>query len=378
MTTGLTWLIGNQRRHTLPPGWTGLRGPRSTRWFWELLDTSDRSLGRLGGVDSGSLDWNVNREIRTGGNLSWSGWVADVPAWRDLRVRPWYHADFPDGSMVEWPMGVYLPATPNRKHTGSRVDVPVDLYDKTLVLVRDQLDATEALPVGTHIASTVEAIINASAGGPVIVEDSTEVLRSQMVWTPGVSRLRQVNDLLAAGGYFSVYTDGMGIFRGDRYVSPAARPPVWQFHDERNRTFMDGFEIEEDDFEAVNKVVLISRTDDEDATALRSVATIDGVYGPSHKLSHESRGFWITRTEEGVEATSQGVLDGMARRFLAESVEQSATLQLGHFPVPVTLNSRVDLTRTVAGVQMAGVVQTMTIPCSATGDWSSTIRRVAA
>ncbi|WP_130012009.1 hypothetical protein [Serinicoccus sediminis] len=382
---GLSWFIPEQRQH--PPSLEAFAGSREDWWTWEQLSWSERTVGELGSVEAGlgvvadgagELSFVVGREIRGEGSLEWHGPAGEQPDWSRIKVRPWYHAVFPDGSVWATPMGVFLTATPSATHDSGWVTVPVDLYDKTLLLARDRMDRVESLPAGTDAVAAIEAIVAASTGDPVNIDPGEHTLRSQMTWDQGTSRLRQVNDLLDAIGYFSLYADMMGAFTATRYVRTEDRPVVDRYVDGEGCTYADGFTITADDFDVPNKVIVNSRPEEGSDEVLTAVATVDEIFGTQHRLSFAQRGFWVVDPEvEEVDATDQDALEVIARRRLEAGLEVATSLPLDHFPSPASLNDVVRFSNGPGGVNFLGVRQGLQVPTTSGAWWTSTIRRIA-
>ncbi len=292
--------------------WPGLGDPytlggRVTAYRWDILNLDDLRLGELG-VTGGALSWSVDREIRSTGMLTWAGLT--VPEWTQIRVQPWVSIDFADGTTDSWPLGVYLPATPTIHWSDAVATADVDLYDKLLILVEDKVNATFAVPAGAVVTQQVEAIIASAGESRVSIAASTATLRSAMVWEPGTSKLRIINDLLAAINYFSLWVDGYGYFRSDPYQAPQYRVVRRSYTDGVDSIYSPDFAHDRDTFSVPNVVTLISRADGV-TPALRSTSRNDD---PADPLSTVSRGREIEVVDVGVEAASQVILDDLANQ----------------------------------------------------------------
>lgn len=331
-------------------------GGRVTAYRWDILNPDDVRLGELD-VEGGSLSWSVDREIRSTGMLTWAGLT--VPEWTQIRVQPWVSIDFADGETDSWPLGVYLPATPTIHWSDAVATADVDLYDKLLILVEDKVNATFAVPAGAVVTEQVEAIIASAGESRMSIAASTATLRSAMVWEPGTTKLRIINDLLAAINYFSLWVDGYGYFRSDPYQAPQYRVVRRSFTDGVDSIYSPDFAHDRDTFSVPNVVTLISRADGA-TPALTSTASNDD---PTDPLSTVSRGREIEVVEVDVEAASQVILDDLAKRRLEDLSRVSSTLDLEHAPVPLALNDRVQFRSTIAGITTSGVVQGMTVDC---------------
>src|SRR5690606_30012693 len=127
-------------------------------------------------------------------------------------------------------------------------------------------------------------------------------LTSPMVWEAGTSKLRIVNDLLAAIDYNSLWVDGQGNFRATPYVRPAARSITYsilndesgaalvrELADGQESIYLDEWSRDRDVYGVPNKVVAVA-TGTGDEEPLVGVATNED---PASPFSEPSRGRWI-------------------------------------------------------------------------------------
>ena len=338
-----------------------LRSHRSQEsWSWELLDNDDRFIGDFAGVVSGGLTANVAAPIRTGGTLVWKG--QSQPQWLGFRVRPVYRATLVDGTQIEWPYGVYIPATPEPEYNGMSITGNVEFYDKLLVLSEDAVDTTFTLAAGTVATTAIRNIIEGAGETKHSIVDSTATLATSLAWPTGTSKLKIINDLLADTlNYFSLFCDLAGYYRAEPYVAPESRGSMWNFMDGETSIYQPKFSHKQDYFGKPNKVILISQGSG-DTEALTATATNTDVTDP---LAYGGiRGTrWVTVTEEGVDAASQTILNDLALRRLRSLAEVSSTYQLKHALVPLDLNALVTFKNAMEGIDTKGVVQEMEIPC---------------
>lgn len=335
-----------------------LTGDRTTEYRWDLLDLSDALVGTLDQAEGARLEWSVAREIRSTGSLEWAG--SSIPDWTQVRLQPWVTITDPLGATLTWPLGVYIPTTPSVTWSPTCATAQVDLYDKLQLLVDAKVTAPYALPQGSVITDAVRALIAGTGETRMVITDSASTLRSSMIWEPGVTVLRIVNDLLATANYFSVWVDGQGYFRADPYVAPQSRGIAWSFADDESSIYAPGWAHDRDAFGVPNVVTLISRSD-ADTPALTATARNATVGDP---LSVPSRGREVIVVETDVEAASQDVLDGLAARRLADLSRVSSSVQIQHAPIPLLLNDAVRFASTTAGLDVLGVVQSMTLDCA--------------
>ena len=339
-----------------------LLGHRIEDYRVELLDLGDRVLSELPKVaaNAGTLDFSVYATIRGSGNLAVHD---DGTDWLRHRIRVSYLLD----DMVV-PLITAIPRAPVESHTATGVTVDVELYDKTVILSEDAYGTSYGLPAGTNIVDAVSTVITSTGepGASLLLAPSPATLAAGMVWEAGTTKLRIVNDLLGAAGYFALYCDGMGRFRAEPYTTPSTRPVGWQFEG-NNGLYLPEWTLDADVFAVPNRYVVVGRTEG-DVPALTSTATdVD----PSSPFGYPSRGRWITRTNTDVEASSQLVLDLLAARRLFEAQQVTETFEFTHPWLSFGLNDVVEFD----GVR--AVVWKQTVKLAVGGLITSTARRLA-
>lgn len=352
--------------------WVAPRDPltshRSESWGVRLLNNQDLFLEDLDGVTGGSYEFNVNAAIRGGGSLSYHGPAID---WDQHRVQPWYRVESA-GEMVEWPLGVFLVATPSSKHTDTGVEVELSLYDKTLILDQDMTPTSYTVGTGTNVIAAVRTVLSQAGQTRTAIEDSSQTLAKSMVWPAGTSRLRIINDLLDAANYFSIWVDGEGIFRAEPYLRPADRGQSFGFADDSTSIYSPDFTHDFDTFDVPNRVVVIGQSEGDTEAPVATVT--DTSSGP---FSFSSRGRWITRVEEGVEATDATTLTNIARRFLSEGQQVGSTYSISHAPIPLELNSTVGFRRAARDIDVSCTVQTISYSMDTGALCSTTLKEHA-
>lgn len=351
--------------------WTG---PREERYEVEILDRSDRVLGTLDGVEGGSLEQSIYNTIRGTGTLDLTA-TAQTVDWLNVRLRITYHMTTPHGE-TRWPLGVYLPATPQRIHSATSVGMTARLYDKLLILHEDSYGESVTIPAGASIAGAVDDLITATGELNRYVEPDAATLRAAMTFEPGTTRLQVINALLDAGGYSALWCDGHGQYRAEKYVPPMQRGLAWAFTSGEAAIHTPSFLVDEDYFSVPNRWTLIGRAEG-DVPALVSTRTLDALL-PGSRFTHAARGRWISRVDEGVEASSQTVLDGMCERRLLAAANITRSVEIDHAMLPLLLNARVSFVdaSTVPVDLAAATVTQMTIPLTPGGLVRSTLRGV--
>lgn len=297
----------------------------------ELLDRQDNPLRNLDGVTGGTITWRANSSIKGTGSIQ----VVDVGEdnnWLSNRVKP-YVTISQGGVEQEYPLGVYLCATPTEKWSGGIRQWDIELTDKLATLDQDavlgsfSVNKTELLEdvIKDLIQSVGQTVISLGLGGTHLASDT--------VWEPNTPKLKIVNDLLAAAGYFSLNVDNEGRFRAEPYVEPAKRPVELQEDAPFNfasRVLQDEFSIDTNAYDIPNRYVAVS-TSTSDLPAWTAVATNED---PTSPFSFQARGRWITHVETDVEVSEPAVLETRAKQGLAQMTQTNLRLEVRHPYLP--------------------------------------------
>jgi len=338
-----------------PEGQRVLTGHREESFRVDVLTLRDAKVTELDGVEGGAFDYSIYRTIRSGGSLTVT--TEAPPDWLRVRLRPWYIARQGDLT-VEWPLGTFIPATPDADHADDGQTYAVDLYDKLLVLDEDAVENTYTLDAGTVVTDAVRALILETGETAMVIAESPETLTSSLVWEAGTTRLRIVNDLLDSINYFALWCDGYGRYHAEPYVPAGARPIVWPFADDERGIYLPEFRHGRDLFSVPNKVVAVQATGGETEALVASVAA-----PPDWPTSFENRGRYIVHTETDVEATSYEVLAAYAERRLRELSNPASTASIEFAPLPLNLNDVVSFTRDARGVRLPrATVSSFSVP----------------
>lgn len=373
----MTVLFVNDTRVTdLPAGWTALASHGTEAWTWHVLDQDLQQIDVLSGVvdGSGRLDFNVAADTRGSGDLTWVGAPQDQPDWVNILLQPWFSLTTPDGQVLSWPMGVFIPSTPTVLYDDSGwLAVTVTMFDRTL---RPRQRSFAFDPYTPNLIDPLHVFVREILGYADLqhsIEETTKTARTSMVFLPGTTYLAAINSILDAAGFFALYADGEGILRSQAYDAPANRPVAYTFTDGDGSVFTPGVPVQMDWFSIPNRILAYSQETGDEPRLEAEAYNLDA----DDPLSITNRGY-VDEVLEGVEAADQSTLQAHADRALAERRGRGATFELEHAPLPLMVNDRVDLDYAGAGLQLPGVIQTLSIDCRPGALWKSSVRQVAA
>lgn len=330
-----------------------LTGNRSTRLTVELLSNTGASKGFLDGVTGGSVDYSAATSVKSRANLALVDNGQAINFLTD-RVRP---AIVIDG-VGTFPLGVFVFSGAPEAWANTGRSWAATLLDKLSILDQDAVDTTYALDAGTVITTAVAALIATTGETNVAITPSTATLANPLAWDPGTSKLAIINDLLDAAGYFSLFCDQNGAYRGEPYVRPAARPIVFEFLDGDTCVYLAEFTRDVDLFAIPNKVIAVGQGS-ADTPALVATATNAN---PASPYSTASRGRTITQVYTGVEAADQDTLDAYALRRLIDATSPTSSVEIQHAFIPgLTFNQAVRFRRDPAAIDGRHVVSKTTV-----------------
>lgn len=327
----------------LPAGPDPLTTHRVESWRVDLLTGDDAPVGVLSGVAGCWLEQNASALIHGGGSMDLTDVGQDVD-WLTMRAQPWWTV----AGYGSWPLGVYLLASPVEQVRAWGRTWHVELLDKLTVLDQDKIATSFSLPAGTVVTDAVRQVILDAGETAVAITGSPETLPAGMVWEAGTSRLRIVNDLLGTINYWALRCDRYGRYTAAPYVPPAERAPVRAFMPGPDAIHVPEVTRDQDLIAVPNRVVVIARSGLDEPALVGVAENTD----PESRFSYQGRNNrWITVAEQGIEATSQDVVDAIAARRLVELSAVAATDEIQHAMVPLDPHDVVTLEAARATVQ---------------------------
>ena len=146
---------------------------------------------------AGQLDWNTNADLKISGSLR----VHDVPDW----VNPLVHRVRVQATINDTvaPLGTYCLEQESVARGKSKSAASLRLLDQLLVAQDDKLIGPHAVAAGKNPVNEAVALLKTTGETRLAITASTTTLATPLVWEPGETKQRVINDLLAAAGYWS-------------------------------------------------------------------------------------------------------------------------------------------------------------------------------
>jgi hypothetical protein len=193
------------------------------RWLFDLLGPGLTPKGDLtpyvlwsesGGAHGGSppqITHDSNQAVKR--KLTFTMRVASslgINVLRDL-VRVRYQILAPDGSWLEWVVGIFAWTPPSRVIQEGITYWSASCPDLSQLLSNESLEVSTSVTGGTSYAAGVAKFVGLVTATPLqtLLLDQGQVLANGLSWTAGTdSALKAINDLLAAVVYTSAYMKG--------------------------------------------------------------------------------------------------------------------------------------------------------------------------
>lgn len=285
-----------------------LRSHRTVSYRYELLDKNDRPIGDV--TASGSISFDSNSAIKRVASLSIAE-GKEVDYLSD-RIKPYMRLKVA-GKMLEFPMGVFLMSSPSRQADAISISKNVECYDKTQILSDDKFDTRHLIRAGENYINAVATIIASAGITNYRLEASPLILRTDIEFALGTSKLLAINQLLKAINYNELWADSYGCIRATQYQQPEGRKIDIYYVPGKESIVVPGGEELLDTFQAPNKIIrYLENAESECIKAM--VINSD----PASKLSTVSRGRTIVDIEAVDDIADQATLEAYTQRVAAE------------------------------------------------------------
>lgn len=309
----------------------GFLGGHSESYRVWIADDNDLKVSRLPHT-GGTIDWNMFQVVQGGGTITVA--YDESYKWNNSRLLVEYVARLGQNT-ITYPLMVPIVTNCVPDKRGNLMTLTV--ADKCKILQDDRVDESVSYPVGTRVVQAVIDQVNAAGEISVVVEESDETLRTAMSWGAGTSRLTIINDLLASINYLPMWVMGNGTFYSR--PSTANTDPIHSFVAGPECIASEEVSDSLDMSDIPNKIVCISTTDGE-TEPLIGVAVNDDP-DSDWSTADTGRGRVITRVIEDVEATSQEVIDQIARDYLNSSSQVTWRQTVQHLRAQLWIRDRV-------------------------------------
>lgn len=289
------------------------RSGRTVAFRYELLDANNETAGDIEGVFGASVANNALADIKRTAKFN----IEDSAPinYLNSRIRPWFRLKMGVvPSWAEWPLGVFLLATPKRT-VGATTNVrQVDAYDQGLVLRDDKVGSRYTVAAGTNVITAVDNALTEAGITLKNLVPTTETLPVALDWPPGTPRAKIIGDLLSSINYRSLYFNAAGYAVAEPYMNPTSRPVGYTYTTQDRSLIVPQAEHELDLFAIPNQWVAV--VSEPDRPPLSATYTNTNASSPTSTVS---RGRTITDVLSQQQATSLAALQDKVERAAFEA-----------------------------------------------------------
>jgi hypothetical protein len=288
------------------------------------------------------------------------------------RIRPWARLAMP-GGWVEWPLGVFLLASPTRLLDPAGFVVrDVAAYDQLLVLQQDQISDRYSVAAGGLYTDAIATLVDGYSFVKAITP-SASTLPLAREWAPGTTKLQILNDLLGDINYYSATFDEQGTLVCKPYLTPASRASEYTYADDVSSTLLGTVEQGIDLYSVPNKWVLVQ-------SEPNGAASIVGTYtnvNPLSPTSTISRGRTITKIVVEALAADLATLNALAANMGFRDSQVYETIKMPTALMPMHSDSDV-VTLNVGGLGISAkyAETAWVMPLKAGSTMTHSVRRV--
>lgn len=315
-------------------------GVRAESIRWDLLDQSFNKLGSLA-VDRQRLIPEIVNDVNSAIRRKVNNWrlLPRALANKDSalfhagevnivsqRVRPSWILGA-GGPGYEFPLGVFLWGNDSQYvHTyGNHEDCT--LVDQCTIL-NQPITQSLSYPVGTNIATALNAAAAAAGLTAVSIDSSALVTTAPFTWLAGaVTQLAVMEALCAAGGYYAPYFDNNGTLRCRIAPNLATASPDLTYL-MGSRMLPDTIMKSSDLLIAPNRYIVV----DNSATTAPLVGLFDVPASAPH--SYANRGFYVVSVTNVQGLASQAAANAAAQAVYAQDPSTYSWLSFESTPDP--------------------------------------------
>lgn len=203
------------------------------------------------------IENNVNRDTKR--TLSGIVLTGDDAALFD----PWSErlqviVEYPQRPGLEYPLGVFLPATADENLSTAADTTAVDYHDQTLIL-RQGRRTTYNIAAGGLLTAALAALAAEVNLTVTSIDASTKTALVPMTWPPGTTRFDIMATICTALGYYSPYFTNAGVLRCKAVPDlTAATPDDIYYLDERSRILKNSITKPTQSFDTPNTYLVTS------------------------------------------------------------------------------------------------------------------------
>ena len=305
-------------------------GVREISFYYDLLDMHDVRIGTLDGVEHGAVSHGEFRVIPRSATFRINAQNQKHINFMSDRIQPYFVLHMPKGGTVEFPLGVFLPESPDTVTNSFTSTQDIGAYDKTIIVEQDRFIRRFFARAGERVVDVVRRILETAGITKINITESDAGLLVDTEYPTGEKKLLACNDLLRAINYTTLWVDEYGFMRAEPYIEPSRRDITKEYSTKKDSITLPNF-IESLDIATRPNVFKRVAVNIEEETELTSIFINDDILSP---ISTISRGRQIVDYEEIQDTMSQKALDEFTRRIGIESTSAFEHFSFGTALMP--------------------------------------------
>lgn len=289
-----------------------LNGIRQVSYRYELLNKNDIKVRQN---DLPCVNGRITYDSEAVIKRTASFYMANSTSidWLNHRIRPVMRLQLEGDDYVEWPLGIFIPATAVREINSGDM-IKLDCYDASLIIDEDKLDNRYRIPAGTAYTKAIKDILASAGLWKCSIAENIGVIGVDKEYEIGVPKIDVINSLLREMNYTSIYVDEYGYFVSSPYIKPTKREVDYEYRTDGQSIILTGGRLEETDiFNTPNHWVVTCSTPEK--AVLVSTYTNSN---PTSLTSTISRGRKIVSCRWVDDILDQATLDGYVQRIAYE------------------------------------------------------------
>lgn len=285
-----------------------LHGTNEIKFRYDLLDKHEQRKKSLRNVIDAEISMAAFAEVKR--TAKFKLLEEEEIDWLNDRIQPFAMLRMPNGSWVEWSLGIFILSSPNRVEENGAVYRDIEAYDGLIVLKDDKFLERYTINEGTNYIDAINEILDSSNISKINIEANANTLNRTKEFEPGTEKLKAINELLSDINWTTLWVDEMGYYTSSRYRSPADRSANIRYFDDELSILSPGMSEDLDLVNVANSWVVVASNPEEEP--------LDSSYqnnNPDSPTSTVNRGRVIADYREIESIASQEALDAYVERL---------------------------------------------------------------
>jgi hypothetical protein len=204
------------------------------RWVFDRLDSSGRYLSDLTPLVDYDHPPEISHDSAAAVKRTFKITLRGDAVFTPLLelIRPHYQLLMPDGGYIDFPLGTFLILPPSKQIQKGLTWRQMNGADLGQLLVDGAFTTSYGVPSGTPVLQAINSIAQSYGGATPIgvdIPDPGIIIPANLSWPPGDTRLKAINDLLAAINYVEAWFDELGVMRSSPIPDYTTIVPSYTF-----------------------------------------------------------------------------------------------------------------------------------------------------